>query len=624
MRLTALCHFLLRQLPVPAFRHALISLIILSLAFSAGAQRKHQPANPFAGLDTAFARIIKDWHAAGFAVAVIKKDSVIYSKGFGYRDLENKLPVTPRTLFAIGSCTKAFTSSLIGLLNQEGRLDIDKPVRNYLPELQFYNETMDNSITLRDMMCHRTGLPRHDFAWYLFESGSRDSLIRRVQFMEPTAGVREKWQYNNFMFLAQGVVVQKLTGNSWESNVSERLFKPLGMTASGFSVKDLQKGGDVAFGYGVKKDSIIDKLDYHDLAQIAPAGAINSNVIDMAAWVTTWINGGKYRGKEILPVSYVNEAMSAQMVSAAGVPSKESPDVFFSSYGFGWMLSSYRGHYRVEHGGNIDGFSASTCFFPSDSIGIVVLSNQNGSQVPPIVRNLISDRLLHLGYKDWNTWLKGISDKGRAAAKEAASAKISDRKPGTSPSHSPGDYAGIYSNPGYGSFEVILQKDSLLADFPHQTWWLKHYHYDVFEPFDKDPTTGIDTIAGSPFKVQFTMDQAGNINGILVNIEPALKKPILFTRTPKPEEVSAANLQKYVGEYSIANVTTRVYIKNGTILYLFVPGQPEYELLPIGKDKFALKTLSGYEAQFIVNDKDEVTGLLAIQPNGTFKAIKKK
>jgi CubicO group peptidase (beta-lactamase class C family) len=595
------------------------------------AQGRHHgaAADPFAGLDTAFARVLKDWHAAGFAVAVVDRDKVIYAKGFGYRDADAKLPVTPHTLFAIGSCTKAFTASLIGQLNQQGVLDIDKPVRNYLPDLKFYNPDMDNMITLRDMMCHRTGLPRYDLAWYLFPGDTRDDLIHKIKYMEPSAGIREKWQYNNFMFMAQGSVVEKLTGKSWESNIMEKIFQPLGMNESSFLIGDMEKSKDASLGYGLKNDSILKKLDYYHIGGLAPAGAINSNVLDMASWVTTWINGGKFHDKEILPRNYVDEAMSAQMVSGGGVPSKDAPDVFFSSYGFAWTLSSYRGHYRVEHGGNIDGFSASTCFFPSDSIGIVVLTNQNGSSVPSIVRNMLADRLLHLPSKDWSGYLKGISDKAKADEKKTAAGKISDRKPGTHPSHAPGDYAGIYNNKAFGSFEVALERDSLFAVFSKQTWWLKHYHYDIFDPFDKDPKTGIDTSTseggGGGIRLQFDMDQSGNIVSVSMRLEATLDKPFVFTRTPKAAKLTAAELQKYVGEYVLGGtITSKIYVKNDSTLYLFVPGQPEYELVPVGSDKFTITTLSGFSIQFISNDKGEVTELLAIQPNGTFKATKKK
>ncbi len=150
------------------------------------------------------------------------------------------------------------------------------------------------------------------------------------------------------------------------------------MSSSNFTIDDLKKNKDAAFGYTVYKDSLIRKTDYYNINAMGPAGSINSNVTEMANWAITWINGGKFNGKEILPATYVKEAMSSQMIIGAGLPDKEIPDAHFSNYGFGWMLSSYRGHYRVEHGGNIDGFSASTSFYPSDSIGIIVLTNQNG------------------------------------------------------------------------------------------------------------------------------------------------------------------------------------------------------------------------------------------------------
>jgi CubicO group peptidase (beta-lactamase class C family) len=461
-----------RQLLAFFFIGCLNCLSVVSFA------QKHKAlpadADPFAGLDTSFARVLKDWHAAGFAVAVVRKNEVIYAKGFGYRDYENKLPVTPHTLFAIGSCTKAFTASLIGLLQKDGKVDIDKPVRDYLPALKFNNDAMNNTVTLRDMMCHRTGLSRHDYVWYFFNTPSRDSLLQRIQYMEPDAGIREKWQYNNFMFFAQGAVVEKLSGKTWEENVAEKLFQPLEMKESDFSVADMAKSTDASLGYTVKKDSLLKKMDYYNISAMGPAGSINSNVTDMSNWVITWINGGKFGGKEILPASYVNQAMSVQMATGGGIPEKESPDIYFSGYGFGWFLSSYKGHYMVEHGGNINGFSANTCFFPSDSIGIVVLSNQNASYVPGIVRNLIADKVLHLEYKDWETSLKETNDKNNATAKDAKKNMISTQKSGTHPSHELADYTGFFTDPGTGSFEITLRHDSLFAQAGTHMWWLSH------------------------------------------------------------------------------------------------------------------------------------------------------
>jgi len=577
----------------------------------------------FAGLDAEFARVLKNWNAAGFAVAVVEKNKIIYEKGFGWRDVEKKLPVTPNTLFAIGSCTKAFTSALIGLLQKEGKVDFDKPAHTYLPELKFYNDAMNNSISLRDMMSHRTGLPRHDISWYLFSSGSRDSIMQRIQYQEPTAVVRERWQYNNFMFTAQGAVVEKFTGKSWEDNVRDKFFKPLGMTSSNFTIKEWETNKDAAIGYGIKKDSIIKKLNYYNIAAMGPAGAINSSVHEMANWVITWINGGKFNGKEIIPANYFTQAISPQAITGAGLPSKERPDLFFSTYGFGWGLSSYKGHYRVEHGGNIDGFSASTSFYPTDSIGIIVLSNQNGSSVPGIIRNLISDRLLNEKYYDWNTEQKKAADKNKATQAQNKKSAVSTRKPNTSPSHPLKDYAGTYYHPGYGNFVVYLDKDSLFAKGAENVLWLRHFHYDVFEFFDKDSKEGIDTTDGpAPYQFQFQMNSAGDIDGLLAPFEAGLK-PLVFAKQLTPKEVKKDDLQKYTGDYELNDAIVKLYIKNDKTLYALVPGQPEYELVAVDKDKFGLKVISGYFIQFSVDDKNKVTDLTFIQPNGNFKAVKK-
>jgi CubicO group peptidase (beta-lactamase class C family) len=592
--------------------------VLCALALHGTAQQTTDPR--FAGLDTAFARVLKTWHAAGFAVAVIEKNKVVYAQGFGYRDIDNKLPVTPNTLFAIGSCSKAFTATLIGKLQQDGKLDIDKPVTNYLPELRFYNDAMNNTITLRDMMSHHTGLPRHDLSWYFFNNPSTDSLVMRIQYMEPTYGVRQKWQYNNFMFASQGALVEHLSGKSWGDNIREKFFMPLGMTRSDVSIPELEKTEDIAVGYGVKKDTIIKKLEYYHIDGMAPAGAINSSVNDMAKWVTAWINNGKYNGMEIIPESFRNQAISSQSVIDGALPGKEKPDIYFANYGFGWFLGSYKGHYRVEHGGNIDGFSASTCFFPSDSLGIVVLSNQDGSAVPSIVRNLISDRLLGLKYHDWNSDLKHEVDKGKQEADKEKKEKVSTVKhPAT---HSLDDFAGNYSNPGYGTMKLSVSHDSLFVKTNRQTIWLRHANYDIFEVFNKDPKEGIDTSEKVDLRLQFRMNLSGDIDGLEGQLEDGLK-PIVFTKELAAKALTTAELQKYTGDYDLAGMVAKVYVKDGKTLFVLVPGQPDYEMIALGNDKFAVKILSGFYLQFGPSGAAKITEATFIQPNGSFKAVRK-
>lgn len=602
----------------------LLILLLLVFNFLFAQKKTTVVPDPFAGLDTAFQRVLKDRKAAGFAVAVVSKNKIIYAKGFGYRDYENKIPVTPTTQFAIGSCTKAFTSSLLGLLDKDNKLELDKPATSYLPELRFYNDNMNNMVTVRDMMSHRTGLPRHDYSWYLFNTTSRDSLLRRIQYQEPTAALRQTWQYNNFMFLVQGMIAEKITGKSWEENIKEKIFVPLGMTTSNLSIHDLKKNNDGAFGYTVYKDSVIRKTEYYDINAMGPAGSINSNVTEMANWVISWINGGKFNGKEVLPANYVKEAISSQMVISGALPDKEIPDAYFANYGFGWMLSSYRGHYRVEHGGNIDGFSASTSFFPSDSIGIIVLTNQNASAVTGIVRNMISDRILGIKPIDWNGRRNDADAKAKKAAKEAEKNITSNKKAGTRPSHSQKDYAGVYNNPGYGEFEITHNNDSLILHTQNGNLWLRHYHYDVFEALGIDKEEGIDTTQQENLKMQFQMTSAGEISSVAMGLQPGLKD-IEFTKATKAKEVAKDELKKFIGEYELQpGVNAKFYIKGEKTLFAFIEGQPEYELIPTDKNKFDLKIVKGYSVLFDENDKGEITAVSFIQPNGTLKAKKVK
>ncbi len=599
-------------------------LLGLFISLSVFGQKKQSLAdNHLAELDAKLQAVLVEWKVAGFAVAVVEKNKIVYAKGFGYRDLENKKPATPNTLFAIGSCSKAFTSGLLGLLRNDNKISFDEKPSTYVPELKFFNDEMNSTITVKDLMCHRTGLPRHDYSWYLFSTKSKDSLIRRIQFQEPSAGVRQKWQYNNFMFLAQGMITEKVTRQSWEKNISEKFFAPLGMTTSNTSIVELEKSAEPSLGYEVKNDKEIKKMDYYHISGMAPAGSINSSVNEMANWVKTWIYGGKFNGKEILPASYVAEAISSQMIIGGGLPSKEHPDVQFSNYGYGWFLASYKGHYRVEHGGNINGFSASTCFFPSDSIGIVVLVNQNGSAVPSIVRNLIADRMLRLSPTDWSKELKDAADKNKKQEAEVNAKVKSGMKKGTKPSHFVQELEGNYSHPGYGTFKINTVHDSIFATMGTEHYWLNHYHYDIFQPFEVSKTHKIDTAEKSNVRFNFRTGLSGEIEMVqLSGIEPSLNKPLDFLRQPTTKEIRLEELKKYVGDYELSGLVAKVFTKEEKTLFLFVPGQPEYELLYLGSNKFSIKNLNGYQVEF-----EEAGGIVTacsfMQPNGTFMAKRK-
>ncbi len=592
----------------------LLTLFLLSATMVVTAQTDKR----LKGVEKELNAILKETNAAGFAVAVVVKDRIVYAKGFGYRDVEKKLPVDENTLFAIGSCSKAFTSSILGQLEEEGKLKLTDNPRKYVPDLEFYNNDINNQVTIQDLMSHRTGVPRHDYSWYLFPTTDREALLHRIQFHEPFTGFREQWYYNNFMFLAQGVIAERITGKSWEDNIRERFFKPLEMSRSNLNIEELEGQTNVAVGYAIVGDTALEKQDYYRIGGMAPAGSINSSVNEMGNWLITWINGGKFKGNQILPESYVRDAMSSHMVIEAALPSTEFPDIHMANYGYGWMLSSYQGHYEVEHGGAIDGFRASTAFYPTDSIGIVVLTNQGGAPVTSLVRKTIAERMLQIERTDWVKEHKERKAE-QANAEQPEKVEEADVKPKSA--HLITDFIGVYNHPGYGDFTVSIENDSLYAVFPIMKMYLRNRHYDVFEMFDvKNGKVNMEEETSVFFN--FITNDGGEISGVDLKLEPAIDHPIEFKRTPVTIEVDNSVMKSYEGEYELSGMIIKVYTK-GETLYLFVAGQPEYELLPTEKHKFNFKIVDGYKVEFIEDQDKAITELKLIQPNGTFVAKRK-
>lgn len=572
------------------------------------------------GLETDLNAILAVTKAPGFAVAVVKGNDLIYARGFGYRDYENKVPADENTLFAIGSSTKAFTCGILGQLRNEDKLSFDDSPIKYIPDLRFFNDEMNNQITIQDLMCHRTGLPRHDFSWYLFPTFNRDSLMKRIPHQEPFTGVRSKWYYNNFMFLTQGVIAEKITGKSWEENINERFFQPLDMKRSNASIAALEKSSNAALGYELENETDIKKMDYYKIAGMAPAGSINSSVYEMANWLKTWINGGQFNGKEILSASYVGEAAGSQMVVSGSLPDDEFPDVHLTNYGYGWFISSYKGHYRVEHGGNIDGFSANVAFYPSDSIGIVVLTNQNGSAVPALVRNTVADRMLDTKQTDWASHFSKQQEKNQAGNPGSEDGAESSKIPNTKPSHVLQDFIGSYDHPGYGTFEIESVNDSLFARFKLLSLYLQHFHYDIFDFRAVEDDGSIGESIGT--KINFLTNDAGDISQAKIRMDPMID-PIVFKRSPKVVEVDQHTLQEYVGEFDLMGTSIKTYLKNEDTLFLFITGQSEYELLATGDHKFVFKALDGFKLEFLTSGENTFNELKVIQPNGTYVAQRK-
>ena len=578
-------------------------------------ERKADPGavakDSLAGFDEVVADAMKKFEVPGMAIAVVKGKDIIYAKGFGYRDVEKQLPVTADTLFAIGSSSKAFTTFVLGTLVDEGKVEWDKPVRNYITWFKLYDPAMTERLSVRDLVTHRSGLPRHDLVWYNNFDLSRESIVRRLAYLEPSADLREKFQYNNLMFLTAGYLTEVLTGNTWEDAVRARVLDPLGMKRTNFSVADSQKDNDFAQPYG-KKDEKIEKIPFRPITNLAPAGSINSSVNEMARWVTVHLSGGKYGDQKIAEAPTVDDMHLAHMVTGATSPEAE---ITGGEYGMGWFVDSYRGHRRVEHGGNIDGFSANVVLFPKDDFGLVVLTNLNGTSLRDLIAQVAADRLLGLKPIDWIAQGAARRKLSETASKEGEKKKAVTRVEGTHPSHKLADYAGDYEHPGYGILKIALKGDKLEATFNSITTPLEHWHYDTFNGAKvKDNTF-------ENMKYTFQTDVNGFVGAVSAPFEAAVKE-IVFLRKPDPRLSDPAYLARFTGDYNLLGQTISVGVK-GNALVANIPGQPQFDLIPGLSGDFALKQIQVVTLHFLTNEQGQISGIELRQP-GTVLTAKRK
>jgi CubicO group peptidase (beta-lactamase class C family) len=564
------------------------------------------------GFDSFLNDAIKAWEIPGLAIAIVKDGEIIFAQGFGLRDVQNKLPVTPKTLFAIGSCTKAFTTFVIGTLVDEGKLDWDKPVRTYIPEFRMYDLVATELITPRDLVTHRSGLPRHDLVWYNATLSGKQ-IIEKLPFLEPSESLRKKFQYNNIMYMTAGYLIERAGGEKWEDAVRKRVFGPLSMTSSNFSVQESQRSSDFAKPYDDRDDKIVE-IPFRDISNVGPAGSINSNIEEMARWVAVQTQKGKSGERQIISPAVLADIQTPHMTT--GVP-QERKEIAPAGYALGWSVDDYRGHRRVDHGGGIDGFTTETTLFPDDGLGLIVFANMNGTPFPELASRHAADRILGLAAIDWSGEELAKKKQGKAAQKDAEAKKDTVRRTGTTPAHPLDEYAGEYEHPGYGTIFVTLKDGKLNFRFNGIEAPLSHWHYEVFTSLKnpKDP-------AFEDQKVHFLTNVKGYVDGLAVAFEPRLK-PLVFTMRPPAKLSDPAFLKLLIGQYDLAGRTVSVRLSGNTLM-LDIPGQGAITLIPDRGDSFRVKEQSELSIRFVADKDQEASALLLASPGGVLSAKRKK
>jgi len=514
-------------------------------------------------------------HVPGMAIAVVKDDEVILTHGFGIASVEKETPVTPETIFAIGSSTKAFTSTLVGMLVDEGKMGWDDPVTEYLPYFQMNVASNNESaeLTLRDVLSHRTGFTRMGL---LIASGQipREEALLDATKAEPYVPFREKWYYSNVMYMSAGVAAGKAEGTDWDTLVTERIFEPLGMNSTTTSVTQAEKDSRLASGYLWDED--LQAYEYkpmRNVDNIGPSGSINSNVIDMAQWLRLQLNRGEYEGRRLISEENLSETWTTQIDITENV-----------GYGMGWMIWEWEGQPVIEHGGNVDGFSAQVAMLPESDLGFVLLTNASVSPLPSQAINMVWDTLL--------------------AEEPADTGATEDYEP----------YIGKYIA-NFGQFKdeiftVLVQNDRLAVDVPGQ---------QVFELKEPDEEGKWYFVISNEIAVSFESDENDNVIGMKM-YQAGMTFDLPREGVEIAPEIPLDELQKYLGSYRFEElqVTVEVLIQNNR-LAIDVPGQMVYELYPPDEnDKWVFRVTPDISVSFNETPTGQVDSLTMYEDGKEF------
>ena len=493
--------------------------MLFASVFVTPAQVSQAPSGPPPDMDAYMARVLKEFEVPGIAVAIVRDGKVVLAKGYGVRKIGEPTPVDEHTLFGIASNTKAFTAAALAILVDEGKLAWDDPVTKYLPNFQMYDPYVTRELTIRDLLTHRSGLGlgAGDLMFWPNTSFTREEIMHRIRFLKPTSSFRSRYAYDNVLYLVAGQVIPAITGKSWDDFIKDRIFAPLSMTESNTTVKAMQPGVN-AISPHTKVDGKVTPIPFNDLENSAPAGAINSNVNDMAKWLIVQLDRGLIRnsadGKQRLFTERQSRAMWAVTTPlAVNDPPPELGGLKsnYAGYGLGWSLGDYRGRKTVAHNGGLAGMVSRVMLIPEINTGVVVLTNQEEGGAFQSVALHVLDYYLDAPSTDWTAAFRALGERGLAAAKAVEQASQSARNASSKPSLPLEKYARTYNDVWYGEAKIAIEDGKpvlRLGKTPGMVGDLEHWQYDTFIARWRDRTLHADAY------VYFALKPDGSIDNM--------------------------------------------------------------------------------------------------------------
>lgn len=457
-------------------------------------------------------KAMKTFEVPGLAVAIVKDNKVVMSKGFGLRKLGKKDPVDANTLFGIASNTKAFTTAALAILVDEGKLNWNDKVSDYLPSFQMSDPYVTRQFTIRDMLSHRSGLGlgAGDLMIWPSTDITNQEIIERIRYLTPVSGFRSEYAYDNLMYVMAGEIVAKASGMSWQDFVRQRILTPLKMNHTRMQYSLIRPDNHNVASAHAPVDGVLAPVDSNFIERFLSAGSMASNVNDMSQWLKLQLNRG-YIGtvngkeKQLFSGAQSVEMWAPNTIQPVKAFNLEMDKTHFKAYGLGWGLSDYHGYKMVAHNGGIMGMVSRVTMIPEVNLGVVVLTNQqSGSAFNAIIHD-ITNRYLGLPEQDWIAIYHDKSSKKTNSGNNVVAALMQNRDADSTPSLPLRDYAQPYKDNWYGNIDITLVNnkrgkingDKLEMRFsrtPILVGELEHYQHNTFIVRWYDRSTNADAL----------------------------------------------------------------------------------------------------------------------------------
>lgn len=423
------------------------------------------------------------WKVPGLAITVVQDGKVVFSKGYGVRQLGKNETVTTETLFGAMSTTKAMTVACLAMMVDEGKVNWDDKVIKHLPNFRLGDSYITNELRVRDLLIHNTGLPNTDFLWGWTPELSPNEIVSRMQYANPVYSLRSSFIYQNIMYLVAGQVIEKVSGMSWEKFIAQRLFAPLDMKNTFPNLALSQKYQNRSASHFEIKDKI-QVIPEDSADSIAAAGAVWSTADDIAKWVTFLLENKAANGKPLLKPETLNELFKPQtMVTQSQFYTTAAiTKPHWTTYGLGFFQHDYRGEMVNFHTGSLAGRTAIIGLLRDKKLGVYIFGNLDHAEVRHALMYKVFDLFaFNDNSRDWSSEFKtlydGIKEQGKKREAEMKAKRVLNTKPSLPLSA----YAGKYSSPFYGTVEIIFTDGKLTATLSKSVGAeLGHWQFDSF------------------------------------------------------------------------------------------------------------------------------------------------